>query len=583
MRFLSFPDNARGFTLIEISIVVLIIGLIVAGFAQSFKIIVKQKKLENLDTSYDVALEGLHDFIYSDPDPLNGDEDEVEGRLPCPASPSAVAGSANFGVELCPSVGVGSCENDVCVVAGTVGRLVFIGTLPTTTMGISSDHMLDHQKNRLTYAVTANLTVAGSMISGNPNGGVVVDPVVSGTPINDAHFSLVSHGDDGAGSYNAAGVLNAAPCDAGTADGENCDGDAQFSERRRSLGETVDFYDDRVAFTLTGSGDSDSFFTRLEGTSNDIRNVNSNGRVFIGLNPDPTSVAASEKLVVSGDARIKDDISVDGSVSGADIRSAQHCDADGGNCFDPTAVATLLTADCGEGSAVRSINSDGSVVCEVAGGSSVELDFSCPSGEAITGIDADGRPVCAQPPITCSSRTFRSGASTCTDRTCNGTLISRTCTTTTPDTTCFTAGTMVSMADGTEKAIEDVEIGDVVLAHDGSHNNVIGFERPVLGSRSLVSINGGEHFVTFEHPIMTSDGWKSLDPEKTWELIPHLAEELEISMLRIGDKIIGKDGEVVVETISMVADDPETQLYDLQLDGTHTYFANGYVVHNCTR
>ena len=65
--------------------------------------------------------------------------------------------------------------------------------------------------------------------------------------------------------------------------------------------------------------------------------------------------------------------------------------------------------------------------------------------------------------------------------------------------TCFVAGTVVLMADGSVKNIEDVLIGDILLGENGSHNKVLDFDRVPLAGRQLYSINGGRQFVTGDH------------------------------------------------------------------------------------
>ena len=162
---------------------------------------------------------------------------------------------------------------------------------------------------------------------------------------------------------------------------------------------------------------------------------------------------------------------------------------------------------------------------------------------------------------------------------------------------CFIAGTRVMMADGAEKSIEDVVVGDHLIGQDGNVNTVRGLDRTTLGERWLHALNGGEHFVTAEHPLMTEHGWKALDPRATLVENPNLA----VGRLRVGDRlVIGRaitppaqfgnlalaaaidyaSEYVTVTAITAVADDPDLPLYNLILDGNHSYHADGYLVHN---
>jgi hypothetical protein len=140
---------------------------------------------------------------------------------------------------------------------------------------------------------------------------------------------------------------------------------------------------------------------------------------------------------------------------------------------------------------------------------------------------------------------------------------------------CFIADTKVAMADGTEKNIQDVKLGDVLKGELGN-NKVIGFHRPELGNEKLYSFNGGRHFVTAEHPFYTTDGWKSLNPAKTAE--EHL--NIEVSQLKVGDTLVTDHGLVKLRKVYGKSDRTDTQLYNFILDGDHTYYADGYLVHN---
>jgi hypothetical protein len=164
---------------------------------------------------------------------------------------------------------------------------------------------------------------------------------------------------------------------------------------------------------------------------------------------------------------------------------------------------------------------------------------------------------------------------------------------------CFVAGTSVLMADGSEKCIDDVVAGDCVLGQGGAVNTVTGVACPKLGKRELYSINGGRHFVTAEHPFKTMAGWKSIDPAATE------AENaaLEVKRLEVGDALIvtrvrsgvraaaagdpavdpaaqPAPGCVAITRLRAASADPDTRLYNLLLDGNHTYHADGYLVHN---
>jgi len=145
----------------------------------------------------------------------------------------------------------------------------------------------------------------------------------------------------------------------------------------------------------------------------------------------------------------------------------------------------------------------------------------------------------------------------------------------TPLVTCFTANTLVTMADGSKKDIQNVKIGDI-LKGESTDNTVLGFHQPKLEDKKLYSFNGGRYFVTAEHPFKTIDGWKSINPTLTDK------ENIGITVteLKVGDTLITEDGNVLLKTIDSKNDKVDTQLYNFKLDGDHTYYADGYLVHN---
>ena len=50
--------------------------------------------------------------------------------------------------------------------------------------------------------------------------------------------------------------------------------------------------------------------------------------------------------------------------------------------------------------------------------------------------------------------------------------------------------------------------------------------------------------------------------------------------LAVGDTLITENGNVLITTIDSKDGAADTQLYNLRLVGDHTYYADGYLVHN---
>ena len=165
-----------------------------------------------------------------------------------------------------------------------------------------------------------------------------------------------------------------------------------------------------------------------------------------------------------------------------------------------------------------------------------------------------------------------------------------------PPTSCFIGETMILMEDGSQKSIEDVRTGDVVLDQYGRRNKVLDIEEPILGNRLLYAFNDGPFFITKEHPVMTTKGWQSINPKATREengqlLVRKLKLGATIVKLVHAKSLVLAGDESHVETVIDLEDEKlvnldskreawNLPLYNLILDGSHTYFANGYLVHN---
>jgi len=145
---------------------------------------------------------------------------------------------------------------------------------------------------------------------------------------------------------------------------------------------------------------------------------------------------------------------------------------------------------------------------------------------------------------------------------------------------CFAAGSTVLMADGTEKVIENIVIGDQLLGGDGQPTTVLAYDRPIMevdgdNPQYLMIINGGEPFVTNDHPILTTDGWKSLRPKSAeLEAIDILKDKVDL--LKVGDQII-RHGEkpLLIESLEIHYHAEDMPLYNFVLSDDPVFYVNG--------
>jgi len=162
----------------------------------------------------------------------------------------------------------------------------------------------------------------------------------------------------------------------------------------------------------------------------------------------------------------------------------------------------------------------------------------------------------------------------------------------------FTAGTAVVMADGSSKSIEDVEVGDEVLATDPSTGQsaaepvsgvIVGHGQKDLATvtvsdGSRAGLGTAQVTATAGHPFwVTGTSGDSGDPgtgtvgEGRWVSADHL---------KAGDHLATaapRDGPATIDTIREVT--RTTTVYNLTIDGLHTYYVlagkTPVLVHNC--
>ena len=127
---------------------------------------------------------------------------------------------------------------------------------------------------------------------------------------------------------------------------------------------------------------------------------------------------------------------------------------------------------------------------------------------------------------------------------------------------CFAAGTLVQLPNGI-KYIEDIEVGDIVKSFDVGTSSTVNSKvtETYVHSDSDYMIINGIIKTTSVHPFYSDGKW------------------IEAGDLSVGDKILHVDGlEHTIETIKL--SDESVTVYNFEVDGTHNYFAEGYLVHN---
>lgn len=410
----SLIHSLKGFTLLELSIVILIVGILAIPIFRLYESYLLRKEMIVTRDNVEMAVTGLALAI---------------NRSPCPSDRSIPEGAPNYGVEQCNLGTIPPCTDaglqGICLATSTFDRdldgnldQIIIGGVPLfylEGLGLKKvDYMdgssiLDGWNNKLTYAVSANITPPGrniEVVKRDFAAGVISAIDENGNPtagINgNALFVVVSHGKDGRGAFNKSGVANDNCLPGPSLRGENCDEDTTFMQGI-ALSDGADPFDDISKFFLSPEGElwTSTGTQDAQGRAQPhLRNMNDDN---VGIN---IATPPTQKLQVGGVLRADS------------VRTDNICDEDGNNCFSaetlfgtgmPISAGTGSNGVCNTGQIITAI-SNGSIQCgwptfAAPPGATSRM---CPSGSYIQSILTDSCIVCNDGCIVCNN-----GAPTC--------------------------------------------------------------------------------------------------------------------------------------------------------------------------
>jgi prepilin-type N-terminal cleavage/methylation domain-containing protein len=390
----------RGYTLIEMAIVMSVLGVIIASFLGAYGLYYKNQIQMTSLSNANRVVNALGHFLIQN------------GRYPCPARMDVARDHPQYGMETdCTdtTLAVGNCANGLCIEQGerqvninpNPGPAVNItprvrrGAVPFRILGLPENAAEDGHNTRLYYAVTENLTRTNTYRK--DGGGISVlneNDITLLSPNSSAHFVVFSVGADRRGGVTRYGQ-EYRPCDnpANAADALNCNTSttaphnfARYRMASHSTAAAAAHYDDYVRYYAS----VETPLWRATGATStdivDLVDVGAGGRIGVGV----SSPVADVHVV--GDVRTNDK-----------ILARQICNATGGDCFMSDAIGgndtNLSTAalQCNN-PAHPSYDASRPYVIGYAFGQAIcgtgTEDLRCPQGQILRGVEANGTLIC---------------------------------------------------------------------------------------------------------------------------------------------------------------------------------------------
>lgn len=409
-------EKSSGHTLLEMAIVIIVLGLIVAPMMALYGRYKDQQMLEQTMQNVAFIQKQMQQYKFA------------FGVFPCPSALNTGPGVGSYGIATdCSTTptAAGTCSDGLCIqdsvvpvndgsipppgAPNMVTQKIRIGGVPFLTLGINERYAYDGYGNKLTYAVTEQLASdPDDFFSGA--GGIEVEDengnsVLSGTGL--AQFVILSHGKDGNGAHNKIGAQ--LPCNVAAKDGENCDfltgtNGAVFSSMPRSTTADANHNDDFIAYSEM-SQDQDNW-EQTNANAIDISERFSSSESVLGVGT-RNFVDSDMRAEIDGDVLLTPNVNP-AQGSGKIIADTQ-VDGNGTLCphdndpacmevrslggeLDPATLADGTSATGGMGCPPGEVMvgiSNNKAVCK-------EPSFDCPNGTVLRGFDGNGKALCEE-------------------------------------------------------------------------------------------------------------------------------------------------------------------------------------------
>jgi len=192
-------NHKTAFSLIELSIVLVVISIVIAGALSASTVSLNNAKIKNTTDRMDAIYKALGNFV------------TTNYRLPCPASLIIARDSAGYG----DSVGSAGGCSAVGVYSSAQNATIIYGMVPIAALDLPKELAEDGFGNKLIYVVNKNLTAAdypstnlsntnfSSFLETDATSVIRILQVPTSNVIDGNAFALISLGQNKYGAFNS--------------------------------------------------------------------------------------------------------------------------------------------------------------------------------------------------------------------------------------------------------------------------------------------------------------------------------------------------------------------------------------------
>lgn len=419
---------SAGFTLTELAIAMVIIGILGVMFMREYVQYIEKVKISDTDYALDRIDGALQRYAV------------LNNGYPIPARLDRQDGDVDYGAQGTDSTAPENCAsatwlaNDgYCITTNPVANPVLIGAVPFQELQLTADEAMDYWNRKILYAVSVNQTSDSGFFNDDDNGDGTTgdDGSITVTAYDETlpwgtvkiansnyDFVLVSGGETGLGFFRANGTQNGAcPSGTPTVEEENCDFDDVFLlEDNKTLTpnrtETGGFYG------TASVANNAAFYDDLV-----LATPSLTKETWYRATLDPNYALSPANRIGIGTETPQARLHVSGNVKADNVYSDNICD-ENSVCFNPVIIdGDEASMDC-EGSAIvpgedpavvelmnsevncavsgdsggNPVTGSNDIVIETGGFFETKDCTTVGTGQLLQGIDAAGLLNCQDPP-----------------------------------------------------------------------------------------------------------------------------------------------------------------------------------------